>query len=55
MRLSCGCPDMTDWDWLDPCPGHVWTHWHPSEVDALTEYRFCFYCGVMEQQSLAGL
>lgn len=50
-RLACGCPDMEEW--LDPCPGHVWTHWHPNPADALREDRFCFYCGAMERQEIA--
>lgn len=52
-RLPCGCPDMDDWEWLDPCPGHVWTHWHGHSTDALTEFRLCFYCGTMETQTVA--
>lgn len=54
-RLPCGCPDMDDWDWLDPCPGHAWTHWHPHGLDAMSEVRFCFYCGVMEMQTITDL
>lgn len=51
-RLPCGCPDMDDWEWLDPCPGHVWTHWHPNPVNAMREDRYCFYCGAMEMQEI---
>jgi hypothetical protein len=53
-RLPCGCPDFDEDDYLDPCPGHVWSHWHPSPIDALREDRFCFYCGEMEWQTLVG-
>lgn len=51
-RLPCGCPNIGEWEQLDPCPGHVWTHWHPHAIDALSECRFCFYCGSMETQTL---
>jgi hypothetical protein len=50
QRLPCGCPDMDEW--LDPCPGHIWTHWHSNKRNALREDRFCFYCGAMESQEI---
>lgn len=52
-RLPCGCPDVGE-DFLDPCPGHVWSHWHPNPFNALREDRFCFYCGGMETQEIDG-
>ena len=49
-RLSCGCPELNDF--LNPCPGHVFSHWHQNKLNALRMDRFCFYCGEMETQEL---
>ena len=49
-RLPCGCPELETW--IDPCPGHVWSHWHFSPINALRQDAFCFYCGEMKTQTL---